>query len=302
MVETSIIIAAYNEKEYIGRLLDSLLIQTYKDFEVILADDGSTDNTRDIAEKYSKKLNLKVLKQNHKGPGAARNLGAKKAKGEFLVILDADMVCDKNTLRDLILPLKAHKDWPGTVHNIELSANPENIWSRCAGRVRKDNKGKEELAFRAIRKQLFLKSGGYDSSKGYMDDFTIAPKIGNAQVVSAVLYHNNPESLREIYKHEKWIGNSCPLNSRFFLKNIVLPAIILVLLIGAAILGEASIKKTVFVLFLLSAAILLLMSISKSMREKDAGILLFLPAFYLVRISGRLAGILKKVSQSNSPK
>ncbi|MEI7563969.1 MAG: glycosyltransferase family A protein [bacterium] len=67
--KTSVIIPMYNESRYIGRCLDSLLSQSYKDFEVVLIDDGSTDHTIEIAQKYD----VIILQQQHGGPGNARN-------------------------------------------------------------------------------------------------------------------------------------------------------------------------------------------------------------------------------------
>ena len=63
----------YNESRYIGRCLDSLMAQTMQDFEVILIDDGSTDRSVAIANEYTSKLGLRVLEQQHGGPGKARN-------------------------------------------------------------------------------------------------------------------------------------------------------------------------------------------------------------------------------------
>lgn len=65
MTKVSIIIPMYNEERYIGRCLDSLLTQTEKDFEIILIDDGSTDESIHIAKKYENKCMLTILEQQH---------------------------------------------------------------------------------------------------------------------------------------------------------------------------------------------------------------------------------------------
>lgn len=300
--KVSIIIPAYNEERYIGRLLNSLCSQSFKNFEVIVVDDGSTDNTMRIAESFRNNLKLKILQQNHKGPGEARNFGAENANGELLVLLDADMVCGRNSIRDLVLPLLKDKLLVGTVHNLEKTANMNNIWARCAGKIRKLNLGVEENAFRAVRRSKFISAGGFDSREGYRDDATLIPKIGNPRLINAVLYHNNPESLNELFKQEKWIGNSCQINSPFFIKTIILPAIILILLTGILSIMGFALQFILLAFFVGFIGIILLLSFIKASKEQSFDILPFLPVFYLTKISGRLTGILKKIIKSNTPR
>lgn len=87
----SIIIPAKNEERYIGKLLDSIKKQSFKDYEVIVADNNSIDKTRAIAKRY----NAKVISGGWKGPGEARNAGAKIAKGKDILFLDADVILKK---------------------------------------------------------------------------------------------------------------------------------------------------------------------------------------------------------------
>ena len=93
-MDASVIVPACNEEKRIAECLQSLLCQeTGKSFEVILADDGSADSTIEIAKSLGK--NVRILKQRHRGPAAARNLGARNAKGDVLVFVDADCVAEK---------------------------------------------------------------------------------------------------------------------------------------------------------------------------------------------------------------
>ena len=89
-MKISVIIPTYNEESVILDCLRSLASQSLKDFEIIVVDDGSTDTTVEKLE------DVMVLHQNHLGAGAARNLGAKQAKGDILVFVDADMTFDRN--------------------------------------------------------------------------------------------------------------------------------------------------------------------------------------------------------------
>lgn len=84
----SIIIPAYNAEQFLSETLSSVLSQTYKNLEIIVIDDGSTDSTQKIAQSFGGCVSLLV--QSHQGPSAARNLGVKHSKGEFIAFIDSD--------------------------------------------------------------------------------------------------------------------------------------------------------------------------------------------------------------------
>ena len=98
----SVIIPVYNVEQYLRQCLDSVVNQTLKDIEIILVDDGSTDSSLSICNEYAQKdCRIKVLKQNHKGAGAARNKGLEIARGEYLSILDSDDFFELDMLEKL---------------------------------------------------------------------------------------------------------------------------------------------------------------------------------------------------------
>ena len=87
----SIIVPVYQAASYISVCIQSVLQQTWKDFELILVDDGSTDQTREICDRFLKSdSRIRRLVQDHKGVSAARNAGMREAKGEYLFFLDSD--------------------------------------------------------------------------------------------------------------------------------------------------------------------------------------------------------------------
>ena len=88
MAKISIIIPTYNYAQYICEAIESVLNQTYKDFKIIVIDDGSTDNTKEVIKPYLNKM--KYIYQQNSGPSAARNRGIQEAKGEYIAFLDAD--------------------------------------------------------------------------------------------------------------------------------------------------------------------------------------------------------------------
>ncbi len=94
MPKFSIIIPVYNVEEYIKECLDSVVNQTYKDYEVIVVNDGTKDKSMDIVKKYD----VKVINQENQGLSAARNNGVKHSKGDYLLFLDSDDSYEKDLL------------------------------------------------------------------------------------------------------------------------------------------------------------------------------------------------------------
>jgi glycosyltransferase involved in cell wall biosynthesis len=244
-MKISVIIPAYNEEKDIINCLNSLKKQSCKNFEIIVVDDGSTDKTLDVIKKFK---NVKIIKQNHKGPGSARNLGAKKAKGEILVFIDADMSFNKNYINNLVRPIIRDKKIIGTTHDYEIATNTDNIWSALWGKIRvSKEKAKEIKIFRAIRKDKFLELGGFDSKYGYADDQTFWYKYGIKPVVAenTLCYHKNPSTLKGTYHQARWIGASWKERYKMFkLPAINYFLVLLTIFIIPIWIAIKTIKKT----------------------------------------------------------
>jgi glycosyltransferase involved in cell wall biosynthesis len=86
----SVVIPTYNSAATLAETLASVGDQTFKDLEVVLADDGSSDDTVSVAESFAEFLDLRVLRQTNAGPGAARNAGIRAARGRYCAFVDAD--------------------------------------------------------------------------------------------------------------------------------------------------------------------------------------------------------------------
>lgn len=87
----SIIIPIYNAEKYLNRCILSIINQTYRDFEIILVDDGSKDNSGTICDKYAENdARIKVIHQNNSGVSTARNAGLKNAVGDYIIFVDSD--------------------------------------------------------------------------------------------------------------------------------------------------------------------------------------------------------------------
>ena len=97
-MQYSIIVPVFNRPDEVDELLQSLCGQTIKDFEVIIVEDGSTKPCEEVCKKYEGQLDLKYFMKPNSGPGQSRNYGADRALGEWLIILDSDVVLPKGYL------------------------------------------------------------------------------------------------------------------------------------------------------------------------------------------------------------
>ena len=100
MPKFSIIMPGYNVEDYIERAVNSVLNQTEKDFELIIVNDGSTDNTKKICDEFKDKK-IKIVHKKNGGLSDARNEGVKKATGEYLIFIDSDDYWDKDLLKEI---------------------------------------------------------------------------------------------------------------------------------------------------------------------------------------------------------
>jgi glycosyltransferase involved in cell wall biosynthesis len=109
MKEISVIVPVYNVEKYLEKCIDSILSQTFKDFEVILVDDGSKDRCGIICDKYESLDNrVKVIHKTNGGLSSARNSGLEIASGEYVVFVDSDDWIDKNMYQELYNEAKKH--------------------------------------------------------------------------------------------------------------------------------------------------------------------------------------------------
>src|SRR5438034_340060 len=106
-VRISVIVPLYNKAPYIRRCLDSILAQTFRDFEIIVVDDGSTDEGANIVRDYIKK-GIRLMEQANAGPGAARNRGTAAAAGDLVAWLDADDAWEPEYLAESVRMMDAY--------------------------------------------------------------------------------------------------------------------------------------------------------------------------------------------------
>lgn len=104
MPQISIIIPVFNTEAYLEKCLDSVINQTYQDYEIIIVDDGSTDTSPEIIAKYAQNYKDKIFvyRKKNEGVSIARNYGIEKSRGRFITFVDSDDYIDKNMLKEMI--------------------------------------------------------------------------------------------------------------------------------------------------------------------------------------------------------
>ena len=110
-MDVSVIIPIYNTEKYLCRCIDSVLNQTFDDYEILLIDDGSTDDSASICYEYTQRHNkIKAIYANHLGVASARNLGLKLAKGKYIMFCDSDDYAEPNWIQTLYETIEKNPD------------------------------------------------------------------------------------------------------------------------------------------------------------------------------------------------
>lgn len=161
----SCIVTTRNEAGVLPDLMSSLEKQSYKDFEVILVDNNSSDQTKEIAQKFGARI-------FNKGPerSVQRNFGVTKARGEYILILDADMVLESKVLGELA-ELSRKKNVAAVIPEKSFG---EGFWAKCKAYEREFYLGEETIeAARYFDKKIFNKFKGYDISLTGPEDYEL---------------------------------------------------------------------------------------------------------------------------------
>ncbi len=182
----SLIIPAYNVEKYIKKCLDSVLNQTYNNYEIIIINDGSTDNTSKILESYKSNKKIKIINQENKGLSNARNTGVSNAKGDYILFIDSDDFIEKELLEILN---KTIKDEDLVRFQIKILDETNKIIKEYKEETFNNLNGIEafnklskynlvELAVcYAYKKDTFLKNNYKFEEKTYHEDFGLIPYI-----------------------------------------------------------------------------------------------------------------------------
>ena len=182
----SFIIPVYNRPDEVDELLASLTTQTVKDFEVIIVEDGSSVPCKDVCAKYAGKLDLHYYAKPNSGPGQSRNYGAERSKGEYLIVLDSDVVLPENYLQAVDSELgrepadafggpdRAHASFTDTQKAISYSMTSFFTTGGIRGGKKKLDKFYPRSYNMGIRRDVYLRLGGFSKMRFGEDiDFSI---------------------------------------------------------------------------------------------------------------------------------
>lgn len=218
----SIIVPAYNEEDHIEKTLESLVEADYTNKEVIIVDDGSTDNTYYIASKFTKKFPVhrySVIRKQNGGKTSALNYGIRFAKGEIIVVIDADSVIDRNSLKEI---LGEFQD-PTTVAVAGdcMVSNRHNFLTNCQALDYLVSINVYRRAFAmfglvlivpgplgAFRRKTLIQRGLYDKDT-LTEDFDVTLKLlrggGAVPEINSTSYTVAPATIRDLYKQKsRW--------------------------------------------------------------------------------------------------
>lgn len=178
MPTISVVIPCYNQGHFVDEAVDSVLEQTFQDFEIIIVNDGSTDESTIAKLKNYSKPKTRVLHTTNQGLSAARNNGIKQARGNYIFPLDAD---DKIAPTYFAKAIKILEEKPevgfvATYTRVFGRINVDNTYSQSGGAEKYVLTGNNSTCAALMRKKVFEEVGGYDESmkKGFEDwDFWI---------------------------------------------------------------------------------------------------------------------------------
>ena len=184
-LKVSVIIPAYNEENSIAKTLKTLAKQDYpEEFEVIIVDNGSTDGTKQEANKFAKKLHLRVIDEPKKGRGTARATGANEAKGDYLFYTDADAKVPKHWISGVMKyfddPQVVAVTGPWKVHDVKgFTRFFLNNFQEIAVLPYTLAAGMHWLTgfHMAIRKDIYKKAGGFDPDLNAHEDIDISERL-----------------------------------------------------------------------------------------------------------------------------
>lgn len=179
----SVIIPSYNSGEYITETINSILKQSYKNIEIIVVDDGSTDRTARILQNYIKNNNIKYILQENRGVSRARNTGIASSKGGIVALCDADDVWVENKL-ELQVPLFNNQDvalvYGGTeVFGDDIDIDMDHSKAFKRGGIFDDLMRGNFICTSStlIRKEVIKKVGGFDEKLKFVEDLDLWLRI-----------------------------------------------------------------------------------------------------------------------------
>lgn len=192
----SIIIPVYNSEKYIDRCLKSVLTQTYDNYEIIIINDGSTDNSEKILKKYETNKSIKIITQTNHGVSYSRNIGIKESTGDYILFLDSDDFYEneiletlKNNIKDEDIIKFGYKDLKGNKKTEAKTIIFKNYIGKFALKHIIEAKILFDTPWMYAFKTEYMKKHEFTVGK-YHEDFGLIPlMIFNSKKVTSINYY-----------------------------------------------------------------------------------------------------------------
>jgi glycosyltransferase involved in cell wall biosynthesis len=211
MPAVSIIIPTYNRAEYLEEAIRSVLTQTFRDFEIIVVDDGSTDNTPDVIKKFSSR-EIKYIFQENRGAGAARNAGVLGSSGRLVAFLDADDIWLPFKLETQIQALTDHPQARVVYCDMfffgAVNGNYPETYFRSLKWPPPEGRVMEKMAAKSfgipstllVYREVFEQTGLFDETLPHCDDYDMLLRLADCfefavVPVPLVKYRLHPEQI-----------------------------------------------------------------------------------------------------------
>lgn len=212
----SVIIPVYNRPEEVDELLDSLTRQHFKNFEVLVVEDGSSIPCKKIADKYTDRLEIYYFEKSNSGPGQTRNYGAEKSKGDYLIILDSDCIIPTQYFEAIEKELKDSPTdafgGPDKAHNsfsdIQKAINYAMTSFFTTGGIRGGKKKMDKFYPRSfnmgIKRDIYQSLGGFSKMR-FGEDIDFSIRIFNEGYncrlfPDAWVYHKRRTDLKKFFR------------------------------------------------------------------------------------------------------
>lgn len=231
-MDYSVIVPVYNRPDEIDELLQSLTKQTYKNFEVLIIEDGSELKCDHIVEKYSDSLNIRYYFKKNSGQGFSRNFGFEKANGEYFIVFDSDCLIPPHYFESVNRALLFHgyDAWGGpdrahpsfTPIQKAISYSMTSFFTTGGIRGRKNHIGKfHPRSFNmGISREVFEKTGGYKITRMGEDiEFSlriIENGFKTGLIDEAYVYHKRRTDFKQFYRQLHFFGRARINIKRFY--------------------------------------------------------------------------------------
>lgn len=290
----SVIIPVYNRPDEIKELLESLVLQSFTDIEVIIVEDGSDKTCKEVAMSFQNRLNLHYFYKENSGQGFSRNYGFKRAKGDYFVVFDSDCILPRNYFETVTRVLHSGKVdcWGGpdrahdSFSDIQKAVNYSMTSFFTTGGIRGNKKHLGNYHPRSfnmgISREVYQKTGGYQITRMGEDiEFSIRiHKMGfhSVYIEDAYVYHKRRTSFKAFYKQLHFFGRARINIGRFYKDQIQfvhwLPVLFTTGLYLSLIFSFSSIQglNLLIVLYLLYSFIVLGDAFIKEKSIKIAGL------------------------------